>query len=879
MSDQVDVGPSVPQPTHHLSLTDGVTTLGFILCDRNGNPTNLPIQETGAPSTVTRISQGAGGYGDFEQPYTPVVQGDWSGGRGQEDFESDVTRYADGYRANTISRDILPGPKDTKALANPNDITGSQNGSWVLIFDGTAPGLFTKFTANFTGSIRNVRVNFSRSADAPDWEDRYLTAQQYTDVAGAPGVLVAGSSVECPQTAMPNTPFDIPVNFSVVSGTSYWLKMGGPYIDASLLYNSAAAGKRLYRSDGVTYINNAELYFVLSGVKTGTNKFFEYRHSLMCVQNHDSQAAPLMYMNGYHLMALAPTNRAESVVTLTLASDTLAGAIIKVVAGPGATEEQNWRKIVSSTQDGGARVIRVETPWEMNHTAATEYAIVGLDTWTLVTGHTLSSSVTDILVVNDIVYFALGEDKTIVRARWNAGAWSFAYEGADSVTGNKATQLELIPDSTGKQRIWRTLAVTCKASCADVAAWGTNLVFGTEIVCGSTSERITGLIGYGSPMVPWILKEGSFGSIGGTSATSPGSYAQVPLSEMATVRSEENGRAAAQYGVYLFFSLGEGVERYYEGKLDDMGPNRDMGLPSNRRGTVRQMIAAPNGIFAVVDARARKYGEVYSSVLFWNQTGWSEVYRGPAWGSIRNIFIQNIPGATCDRLWISTDVEIVWVPWTMYPLTQEDYEFVDYCEIEGSWISGSMRDISKYWAAAKLFSENLYYDPVPGFEYQSVQLYTQTDDGGWELQGRFTESPSQEIVFPVDVTGKRLKYKLAIHNTQYSAGYPTRIKQLLFDAVTRIPPKSLWTVTFFVADEWVNLNNDELTEAANTFMAQLKTWTDSRQRAAPLTMHHNHVLYDGIKVFIEPASIQPIELVVTPDRSVKLLGRMTLRQA
>lgn len=127
MSDII-VGPSEEHPTHHFSLEQaGGAKMGFIGCDRAGSPTGLAFREAPYPTTVMRVSQGAGGYGDYEYPFTPLVQGDTSGGRGNEDFETDTTRYADSKGIDTRRGDILLAGKPTETLAKAHYPSGSGN--------------------------------------------------------------------------------------------------------------------------------------------------------------------------------------------------------------------------------------------------------------------------------------------------------------------------------------------------------------------------------------------------------------------------------------------------------------------------------------------------------------------------------------------------------------------------------------------------------------------------------------------------------------------------------------------------------------------------------------------------------------------------------
>ena len=242
------------------------------------------------------------------------------------------------------------------------------------------------------------------------------------------------------------------------------------------------------------------------------------------------------------------------------------------------------------------------------------------------------------------------------------------------------------PDTEGKLKIWRAIRATAKVSSSDVKAWGNNLAFGNEIVCGNPRTRINGLAVYGEPLIPWVLKEDSIGSI------QNGIYAEIPIGEMRSVRSELNGRAWLPYGVYLYFSLLDGVEKFYENRLDDCGPNRDEGFPSDRKGEITHMISFPGRIFAAIDAGE---GGV-SSIQCYNQIGWHEIYRSSSTGlRITRMFVQVIPGASA-RLWFSEGEEINWLPISLNPQTQNDHKYHASGELITAWVYGGYKEIKKF---------------------------------------------------------------------------------------------------------------------------------------------------------------------------------------
>src|SRR5512146_3214116 len=98
MADPHRVSYSETKPTADLSLTDSAgNIIQFRLCDRLGDISHpdAGIVEAGNPRTTIQMSTGEASYANMELPFTPIVQSNWGGGRGQENFETDQTKYSD----------------------------------------------------------------------------------------------------------------------------------------------------------------------------------------------------------------------------------------------------------------------------------------------------------------------------------------------------------------------------------------------------------------------------------------------------------------------------------------------------------------------------------------------------------------------------------------------------------------------------------------------------------------------------------------------------------------------------------------------------------------------------------------------------------------
>lgn len=387
------------------------------------------------------------------------------------------------------------------------------------------------------------------------------------------------------------------------------------------------------------------------------------------------------------------------------------------------------------------------------------------------------------------------------------------------------------------------------------------------ILIGDSGSKITNVLGYGDPILPYVIKEDEFGSIANNI------YAPAPISELHYVKSENNGKAAIQFGVYLFLSVLEGFERYYENRLDDIGPNKDEGLPTERQGPVSCVVSYPGGLFIGIDG-----GESgYSSVLYWNQVGYCEVYRATVGQRIRSLFIQNIPGGKSARLWIGLSNKTVWTPVCLNPRQQDDYEYSASGSLISSWFNGGFKEISKFWKSVQVYAENLSAGQTVKVSYQTDN---DTDDDTWHaLPETFDESPMQEVLMATayTVSGKRWRYKITLATDD-----PTktpRVKAITMPTITRLPPNKAWSLTALADDAMVDRQGVKQALTAKELLDQLETWADSEDTPLPLTMYSAVSIFNNKRVFIEPPMIQPIEVINEGKKQLKALLTLSVYEA
>ena len=380
------------------------------------------------------------------------------------------------------------------------------------------------------------------------------------------------------------------------------------------------------------------------------------------------------------------------------------------------------------------------------------------------------------------------------------------------------------------------------------------------ITCGNTRSNITNMIMAGYPQRPYVAKEDSIGSIW------DGVYSEIAIPELKWIMSEKNGRAMVQHDVYVYFNMAGGmIERYYEQRLDDVGPNREEGLPRNRQGEVSCLVPYPGRLYAAIDAGL--YG--YSSVLCYNGLGWHEIYRSNYVGkSITDLRILSTPGNDiADIMFVSEGTGIYAIPIAINPAKQYDYQYFGYGEdgdkphIITSWFDFGYREINKYFHSVIITSDCTNDSTPTGFEYYYELFYQVDDDKNWTQAGSSGAQPTIEFHLTDDnsLFGKRIRFKIIMYSNSGYTNSP-RLLALVAKGIVRLPVKRSWNITFLL-EPMYDLNKRPLLDDKDDFYDRLMEWASSDQHATPLLMRSKNVLYDNINVMIDPPSLKPYQAV------------------
>jgi hypothetical protein len=857
----IRVGPTEKQPTHHIKIVDRAgVAVGLILCDQRGEPSptwsKIPIDRT---SIVT--SAGAGQYSDFEHPYSLISQDDWSGGRGNLDFERDATKFYDSYRVNTHRENkVFFGPQEFYSKGYKT-MQYSMSG---LRFSRFTPGTYsdptyspayTSFVASSSYTMARLWL-LIRKVGTPA-NNLVITLRDTTGVTVHATATITVASV----TDVISFWKSVSLSFSLVSGTTYRIYFNQTnWTDSNrwewMGYEATKGG------------TNYPTYLIETAAVDDSVIYYEYKQQQYKVLSTVG-SAPTIWMNGDRGAADSNAGDLTKVkdATKSWTTNQWAGCVVKILKGPGYAEPTQYRTIVSNT----ATELVCDSAWTITHTTSTEYVIVASEDWRQITGHGLTVPITNVLVVGEVVYFAQG-DSVLMRSHReynNGGTWTESEWNAETLY---ATHLAYQPISN---RIWLSHNDTPSVTPATPTTYGTDLVAGDTINVGFAYDLINSLETYPNDNgyeALWVYKE-ELAYVVVDSAEG------IKLSEMKAVRSRRIGYATLVHNVYSFFTLGNGLERYYGGNIDDLGPNIGEGLPSDRIGPIIALQGFPGRFFAIVDGGASGY----SSLLERAGSGWHEVYRAPLGERLKGMALQVIPGSTMDRMWLYQGNVSIWLSFSSdgaNELTDSAYRYTHEGALILSRMHNGMYDLQKLIRKIKVWSQGLTYSENDSAARVQIKVDYRIDDATtWTpiTVSTLITSPRStlDLTSLYGIAGQRIQLRIRFLSDDNTL--TPILMAVLVECVNRIQIKYMYNLTFRCMDDEPTLAPREMddksvtanSQSAQTKKAILEAWSDA-DNDSMLYMTANSPDFNGKWVFLN--GISSLQIAQDPDSTKPFTG-------
>jgi len=396
MTTRAKVSPRTTNPTHTISLSDGARNIGLIL---DGD--HKYLQETPqTPSTLNLVQQGSE-YGDADPSLSHIQQSTWNGGRGNQRFVRDATRFYDSKNAWTLTDEVIHTSPQWHFAIGANQaqagVQPAKNYQWKPV-----TGLYfaTEFTPSANFDADEVYVWLRKVGDPNS-----LSVSIYSSATDEPDAVVSEVLVVSSDDVTEDVTYHkltLETPYSLVSGTKYFLVIFGngsdnrqnhweimtcefPHDYAPLSYTSADA-----TTWSSTYLR---LYFKVAEAITTTEKYklFIFKDEMYAVQIKTSGTS-LLYK-------LVPTT-------------------------PGFLWASHTDLVATAVASTGLGFVR------------------------------------DVAVVNNIVYFAQGNTDYI--RRWNGTTWDDDDDGGSN--RNKADIITIVSDAINGQKVYVSIDNHVKSS-------------------------------------------------------------------------------------------------------------------------------------------------------------------------------------------------------------------------------------------------------------------------------------------------------------------------------------------------------------------------------------------------------------------------------
>lgn len=428
-------------------LTDIDTgkSLMLIPCDTAGNfswtgVTRAPLQRNAMQTTNTNNQ-----YSDLEKPWISIPQENWSGGRGNEIFTKDTTRYRDGKRAQAAFNEVIYNtPLDyysTGFRKAETNYPGSMR--WQKIGSGSTFYIAVAVTPSESFDAGELYIHLRRRGTPTTG----LTVSLVDELSDEPTVYASHTytTEEITDTLAEYAKFTFG-NVPLTAGTTYYIvaHSAGATSENYWEVGTNATGTNVTKksTDSVNWTNASyDLYYRLAEAQSGyTSKFFWYKQIMFMIRQKPN-GEPSLWMNGMIAQASGGTANTISLSGAGWTTDMWKGARIGITYGH-ASEGQisNWRTITGND----SFTITVDEDWDYTYPSnECQFLIVDTPIWIEITGHGLTSAVTDIHVIRDVVYFAQGDYVNARKMRWSDGA--FEYQDM----GLKASFFQSVRDSVG----------------------------------------------------------------------------------------------------------------------------------------------------------------------------------------------------------------------------------------------------------------------------------------------------------------------------------------------------------------------------------------------------------------------------------------------
>lgn len=795
--------------------------------------------------------------GDFDE------QRSWKGGRGHEKYSDNAEGFWDSLNAWTLTKNHVHngllwrfGKGLRKATSN-----FSNSKSWRALV-GATRGISVSFTPDENGNYLYIYlwVRWRGSSVATN----ELTAELRSNSSGSPGTLLDSAQKDVVDVGGDSVSqiliFELEGGAqALTAGTTYHITIQGDSTSTEaghweVAVDASGTSSKVSSSPDTgsppTYTTPSSTFSLLYRITDADTArrflpFYLDAHLYVVDIKDNATTASQIYING-------DRGQATGGSTTTLV-DTNFGCRTSawpdnVLAGAKIRYTRSGRVFHATIASHTGSTYTFTEAQDLAPASGSAYFIYSTPYFTELTGHGLGVVVSEPAVLAGIVYFPQGASVAIREMAVDYAESQNHKFRSEATAGSEYAQFLLTSyeKSENSGVIWRGLNTNVTVSYAKtVAAWGTDLSFGTAITCGDTSFAITGL--NKKPGILLVYKENGPGFVSGNTYT-------ILESGQEDTPDAVNGAASVTVGEFAYYSWLHSVVRVYGSSYDDIGQDfSSFGLPDGREGNIAYLDAYITNVLAAVDARA----DGVSSVLVWDGLAWHELLRGFAEGKrIRMVKVQPCPQAR-NVIWTDIGGELVYQEMPLKkkdPLLDTGALYQHESVIESTIIDmGAASDLPKFIKSLIATVKNLNQE---GMEvYLDYQVDKDCHTSSWVYAGVLTQSPESTVYLGLSNI-RRFTYRLRLCTD--NASTPCDVEGIVPSGYARTPLKLMWTMRIkaggiFQIGGQKSVNSDKL----------FKWLMDNARLPYAVLMESKYSSADGYHVIVHPprqAPYKPAEI-------------------
>ncbi len=255
-----------------------------------------------------------------------------------------------------------------------------------------------------------------------------------------------------------------------------------------------------------------------------------------------------------------------------------------------------------------------------------------------------------------------------------------------------------------------------------------------------------------------------------------------------------NGSGSVRWRDSIYSPSGLGVYKYINGNIHAvitvMGPDRDDGVPSDRRGTIKKLVGTHTELLAAVDATTAPEsvaatdigyqwsGQVhghgspviepntgYSSILAWNDTGWEAKWQADTAGKAIDQMLVTNAGQGDYRVWwgFNQSVYHQMVPFDIInPSQLANYEYALSGTHETPWFDAQQTEVDKTALKFKVETSGCSSTETVAVHYYLDYATTEYSLGSITSNDVTTYTFNDSDGNPVGKTFRSIKFKFTL---------------------------------------------------------------------------------------------------------------------